>query len=203
LNRGIFTRLQEKVKNSKRNGFPFSILFISLKGFKARNNNLPKHEMDAILRGVADCFKEDIRAGVDIAARMGEQDFLIAMPGSPLKKAGQIAAQIKNDISERVKAPGVVVDAAVGVAEYSTPSEESAASTNEEDELISEHDLVFFRKAHNERPDPNGSLSSACLKAMTKLSLYLSGISLAACGFSAITRMKSRPSTVYWIGWRI
>ena len=67
-------RLKEKVENSKRNGFPFSILFISLKDFKARNN-LPSFEMDAILRSVADCFKEDIRAGVDIAARMDEQDF--------------------------------------------------------------------------------------------------------------------------------
>lgn len=129
-------RLKEKVENSKRNGFPFSILFISLKGFKARNTNLPEHEMDAILRGVADCFKEDIRAGVDIAARMDEQDFLIAMPGSPLKKAEQIAAQIKNEITERVKAPGLVVEAAVGVAEYSAPTEIFAATSNEVDELI-------------------------------------------------------------------
>ncbi len=128
-------RLKEKVENSKRNGFPFSILLISLKGFKTRNN-LPDHEMDAILRGVADCVKEDIRVGVDIAARMDEQDFLIAMPGSPLKKAEQIAAQIKNEISERIKAPGLVVEAAVGVAEYSATSEESAATTNEVDELI-------------------------------------------------------------------
>jgi len=36
---------------------------------------------------------------------MDEQDFLIAMPGSPLKKAERLAAQIKNGISERVKAP--------------------------------------------------------------------------------------------------
>ncbi|MGR9013797.1 MAG: GGDEF domain-containing protein, partial [Gammaproteobacteria bacterium] len=89
-----------------------------------------------ILRGVADCFKEDIRLGVDIAARMNENDFLIAMPGSPLKKAEQIAEQIKNDISKRVKAPGLVVDASVGVAEYAAPLTESSTATNEVDELI-------------------------------------------------------------------
>src|SRR5512137_1298722 len=121
-------RLKEKVENSKLNGFPFSILFISLKDFKARNN-LPAYEMDAILRGVADCFKEDIRAGVDIAARMDEQDFLIAMPGSPLKKAERLAVQIKNGISERVKAPGVlVVEVTAGVAEYSNYTENFANS---------------------------------------------------------------------------
>lgn len=128
-------RLKEKVDNSKRNGFPFSILFISLKGFKSRNN-LPDHEMDAILRSVAGCVKEDIRAGVDIAARMDEQDFLIAMPGSPLKKAEQIAARVKNEILERVKAPGLVVEAAVGVAEYSASTENFATALNEVDELI-------------------------------------------------------------------
>ncbi|WP_422614796.1 cytochrome bd-I oxidase subunit CydX [Methylobacter svalbardensis] len=128
-------RLKEKVENSKRNGFPFSILFISLKDFNARNN-LPASEMDAILRSVVDCFKEDIRSGVDIAARMDEQDFLIAMPGSPLKKAEEIAARVKNEISDRVKAPGLVVEATVGVAEYSAPPEESATTTNEVDELI-------------------------------------------------------------------
>ncbi|MDO9268489.1 MAG: GGDEF domain-containing protein [Methylobacter sp.] len=130
-------RLKEKIENSKRNGFPFSILFISLKDFKAKNN-LPAFEMDAVLRSVADCFQDDIRAGVDIAARMGEQDFLIAMPGSPLKKAEQIAAQIKQEILERVKVPDLIIEVATGVAEYSTPTvpEEFSATTNEVDELI-------------------------------------------------------------------
>ena len=128
-------RLKEKVENSKLNGFPFSILFISLKDFKTRNN-LPAYEMDAILRGVADCFKEDIRAGVDIAARMGEQDFLIAMPGSPLKKAEEIAAQVKNEISERVKAPGLVVEVSTGVAEYSAYTGKFATTAHEVDALI-------------------------------------------------------------------
>ena len=82
----MLERLREKVENSKRNGFPFSILFISLKDFKAKNN-LPEFEMDAILHSVADCFKEDIRAGVDIAARMGEQDFLDCDAGFATEKS--------------------------------------------------------------------------------------------------------------------
>ena len=130
-------RLREKVANSKLNGFPFSILYISLKDFKIKNN-IPAYEMDTILRSVSDCFKKDIRAGVDIAARMDEQEFLIAMPGSPLKKAEEIAAQVKNEILERVKVPGdLVVEVATGVAEYSDFTEKFAASTHEVDKLIS------------------------------------------------------------------
>jgi len=129
-------RLKEKVENSKLNGFPFSILFISLKEFKAKND-LPAFEMDAILRSVADCFKEDIRAGVDIAARMDEQEFLIAMPGSPLKKAEEIAMQVKNEIMERVKAPrDLIVEVTTGVAEYSAHPEKFITTVHEVDELI-------------------------------------------------------------------
>jgi cyd operon protein YbgT len=129
-------RLKEKVENSKRNGFPFSLLVISLKDFKSQHN-LPAYEMDAILNGVVDCFKEDIRAGVDIAARMNEQDFLIAMPGSPLKKAEEIAAHIKNKILERVKTPrGQIVEVAAGVAEYSVYTKKLATTADEVDALI-------------------------------------------------------------------
>lgn len=133
----MLDRLKEKIENSKRNGFPFSVLFISLNNFKAKNN-LSDFEMDAVLRSVADCFQEDIRAGVDIAARMSDQDFLIALPGSPLKKAEQVAAQIKQEITECVKAPHLVVDVITGVAEYSAPPapEEFSATINEVDELI-------------------------------------------------------------------
>jgi cyd operon protein YbgT len=130
-------RLKEKVENSKRNGFPFSILFVSLTDFKTRNN-IPAYEMDTLLRGVVDCFKEDIRLGVDIAARMDEQDFIIAMPGSPLEKAEEIALRVKHAISERVKAPqGMVVEVATGVAQYSAYSKNFATTAQEVDELIS------------------------------------------------------------------
>jgi cyd operon protein YbgT len=133
----MLVRLKEKVENSKRNGFPFSVLFISLKNFKAKNN-LSEFEMNAVLRSVADCFQEDIRPGVDIAAKLSEQDFLIAMPGAPLKKAERVAAQIKNEITAFIKAPHLIVDVGTGVAEYSpsTASENFSATESEVDDLI-------------------------------------------------------------------
>ena len=130
-------RLKEKIENSKRNGFPFSIIFISLKDFNAQNN-LAVYKMDAILSNVVDCFKENIRVDVDIAARMDEQDFIVAMPGAPLKKAEEIALRVKNAIAERVKAQqGLVVEVTTGVAEYSALSEQLATTALEVDKLIS------------------------------------------------------------------
>ena len=130
-------RLKEKVENSKRNGFPFSIILLNLTDFKARNN-IANYEMDSILRGVTNCFKDEIRAGVDIAARIHEDEFLIAMPGSPKNQAEEIALQIKNTISQRVQAPhGVTVELSTGVAEFSNKTKLSATSILDVDNLIS------------------------------------------------------------------
>ena len=113
-------RLKEKVENSKRNGFPFSILLLNLSDFKTRNH-IAHYEMDGILRNVAACFKDEIRGGVDIAARTDEDEFLIAMPGSPLHTAEEIALRIKNIIAERLQTPqGVAVELSTGVAEFSS-----------------------------------------------------------------------------------
>jgi uncharacterized coiled-coil DUF342 family protein len=59
------------------------------------------------------------------------------MPGSPLKKAEEIAAQVKNEILEHVKAPrALVVEVATGVAEYSSFHEKFTTTAHEVDELI-------------------------------------------------------------------
>ena len=59
------------------------------------------------------------------------------MPGSPLKKAEEIAAHIKNKIVDRVKTSGgLVVEVAAGVAEYSLYTKKLATTADEVDELI-------------------------------------------------------------------
>lgn len=136
----MLVRLKEKIENSRLSGFPFSLIFISLTEFKNKHNLLP-HEMDATLRSTVDCLKEDIRNGLDIAARMDEQDFLIAMPGAPLHRAEQVALKVKKDIFEKVRAPvDLAVSINIGVAEYSVHAAEFGDETetieHEVDELI-------------------------------------------------------------------
>jgi cyd operon protein YbgT len=132
----MLVRLREKIENTRRSGFPFSLVFISLTEFKNKHNLRP-HEMDSTLRSVVDCLKEDIRNGLDIAARMDEQDFVIAMPGAPLHRAEQVALKVKNDIFAKVRAPiDLAVEINVGVAEYS----EHAVEFGQEIETI-EHEV--------------------------------------------------------------
>jgi len=122
----LLARLKEKIENSKRSGIPFSIVFISLTDFSYKNNPV-NYEMEVILRGIADFFKVGIREDVDVAARMDEHDFLIAIPGLPLRKAEEIAVRFRQDIMERVRpSPTLTVDVSVGVAEYQVRADKFA-----------------------------------------------------------------------------
>jgi len=119
----VIERLQEKVDNSKRNKMPFSLLYLSLTNFKIKHQ-LPDHEMDTTIMNVVASIKNDIRVGLDIAARVGDGEFLLALPSVSIEQGEMMASQIKENILVNVETPShipVVID--VGVAEYSHHSE--------------------------------------------------------------------------------
>ena len=119
----VLERLQEKVDNSKRNGLPFSLLYLSLTDFKLKHQ-LPAHEMDTTLLDVVSSIKSDLRMELDIAARVGEEDFVLALPGVAMDRAKVIASRIKRNILLHVKTPGdISVEIGVGCAEYSDHAE--------------------------------------------------------------------------------
>jgi cyd operon protein YbgT len=123
----ILQRLREKVENSKRNGSPFSLVFISLKPF-TQQHSLPVHELEAILRAVVEVLKKDIRIGLDLAARFDDACFLLTLTGAPLAKAEQVANTIKSDVLEQVKtADNIAVTVQSGAAEYSVHALEFGA----------------------------------------------------------------------------
>lgn len=132
----ILQRLREKVENSKRNGSPFSLVFISLMPFQ-KQHHLPEHELEAMLRDVVEVLKHDIRIGIDLAARFDEACFLLTLTGAPLKKAEQVANTIKQDILVSVKtAEGVAVTTQSGAAEYSIHAAEFAADVTTLDQEV-------------------------------------------------------------------
>ncbi len=114
----MMTRLREKVENSRRNGFPFSMIAVSFEEF-TKQHQLLDYEIEVVLHHVSDYLKEEIREGVDIAARMNEQVLLIVLPGASLSRAQSTAAQIKAHILTQIKAPrALAIDATMGVVTY-------------------------------------------------------------------------------------
>ena len=136
----VLERLREKVDNSKRNGMPFSLIYLSLTEFKLKHQ-LPAYEMDTTILSTVTSIKSDIRTDLDIAARVGDEDFVLALPGASIERAEIIASRIKRNIFISVKTPNAVpVDIGVGVAEYSDHaeflSEEMAMGFDEVESLL-------------------------------------------------------------------
>jgi cyd operon protein YbgT len=133
----MMTRLREKVENSRRNGFPFSMIALSLEEFN-NQHQLVDYESDTVMRNVVDYLKEEIREGVDIAARMNQQVLLIVLPGASLKRAEATAAQFKNYIMSDIKAPrDLTIDVTVGVVTYAGENS-SLPATQAVDELVNQ-----------------------------------------------------------------
>lgn len=132
----ILPRLREKIENSRRNGSPFSIVFISLMPFQ-KQHQLPAPELDAVLRSAAEIIKQDIRIGLDLAARFDEACFLLTLTGAPLQKAEQVAQSIRINISASLKTlDGTAVSAESGAAEYSDQSLKFAANALSADAAV-------------------------------------------------------------------
>ncbi len=115
----ILTRLREKVDNSKRNGLPFSIVYLSIRDFRNKHQ-LPDHEIDTTLMKASPIIQQDIRIGVDLVGRVNEDDFILALPGATMEKASAVAEKIRRNLAESVKTPSdLPLAVTVGVAEYS------------------------------------------------------------------------------------
>ncbi len=52
---------------------------------------LEGYEMDITLLRLVNSLNKDIRSSLDIATRVGNEEFLIALPGAPLNSAKMIA----------------------------------------------------------------------------------------------------------------
>lgn len=114
----MWSRLKEKIENSKRNGLPFSVMTLNVKQF-SENNQFQDYETDTTLHNIVGFLNTELRQGVDLAARMNAHTLLIVMPGATLQKAQTLAQHFQDEIAIRVKAPrNLTVVLEAGAAEY-------------------------------------------------------------------------------------
>lgn len=95
---------------------PLTIILIDIDRFKDINDDHGHETGDAVIRGFADILSNTVRE-VDLAARWGGDEFLVATPGVDLRSARHAAQRCRRAI-EREPIAGVPVTATVGIAEY-------------------------------------------------------------------------------------
>jgi diguanylate cyclase (GGDEF)-like protein len=112
-------RLEQEIRNSRRSGKPFSLLFLDLDGFKQVNDAFGHHVGDELLMEVAQRIRETIRA-CDTIARVGGDEFVLLANTAEPADAANLADKLLKALGDPYSIAGhdCQVTVSIGVALY-------------------------------------------------------------------------------------
>jgi diguanylate cyclase (GGDEF)-like protein len=118
-NRSVFEqRLASVGSYFQRYARPFSLLVIDIDHFKRFNDSWGHEAGDAVLKHVAEILGRAVR-DVDLAARLGGEEFVILLPETGLRDAVEVGERVRRSIESHPHARGsqaLPVTVSVGVA---------------------------------------------------------------------------------------
>jgi diguanylate cyclase (GGDEF)-like protein/putative nucleotidyltransferase with HDIG domain len=132
----------DELARSIRYGHPLSVLMVDLDLLREINNTYGHLAGDAVLCGVADVFRSQLRH-YDVAARFGGEEFSILLPETPVEKALEIAERIRRAVAERAvgvstSSEPIHVTVSIGVASF-------PADGADQNALVHQADLAVYR----------------------------------------------------------
>jgi two-component system cell cycle response regulator len=118
--RYLASHLATLFEDASQRGKPLSILLIDIDHFKSVNDSHGHGAGDAVLREFADRIRRNTR-GIDLACRLGGEEFVVVMPDCDLDKAVHVGERLRQCIAAAPFAVGgragtLPVTASVGVA---------------------------------------------------------------------------------------
>lgn len=141
----------EELRRSQKHGFSLALLMLDIDHFKRYNDELGHLVGDATLREVAGILRSNLRK-VDIVARFGGEEFIMAMPETGAAGALEVAERIRSSIARhiyKVYDVNTKVTASIGVAVF--PADGMKTDVNSADigvlanEIISKADAALYR----------------------------------------------------------
>jgi diguanylate cyclase (GGDEF)-like protein len=116
--RGMMIYVEESITQHRQRNTPFCLLIVDFDKFKNLNDTLGHEAGDKALSEGATLMRKVLR-DQDHVARWGGEEFLILLPGTPLKGAKILAHKIKDNLKESLsKSIGIKVSATIGVAAF-------------------------------------------------------------------------------------
>ncbi len=134
--------LSEEIGRAQRFERPMSLIMADLDLLRDINNSYGHLAGDAVLKGIADVFRAQLRH-YDVPARFGGEEFSILLPETPPEQAMEIAERIRRAVAQRTfdvetSSEPIRVTVSIGVAGY--PKDGTDAN-----ELIHQADLAVYR----------------------------------------------------------
>jgi diguanylate cyclase (GGDEF)-like protein/putative nucleotidyltransferase with HDIG domain len=134
--------LAEEIGRAERFERPMSLIMADLDLLRDINNSYGHLAGDAVLRGIADVFRAQLRH-FDVPARFGGEEFSILLPETPPEQAMEIAERIRRAVAQRTfdvetSSEPIRATVSIGVAGY--PKDGTDAN-----ELIHQADLAVYR----------------------------------------------------------
>jgi diguanylate cyclase (GGDEF)-like protein/putative nucleotidyltransferase with HDIG domain len=140
--RHFASALAEELARAQRFDRPLSLMMADLDLLRDINNNYGHLAGDAVLKGVADVFRQQLRH-YDIPARFGGEEFSILLPETPPEQAIEIAERIRAAVAAsrfEVETSSEPIRATISIGIAGFPMDGSGAN-----ELIHQADLAVYR----------------------------------------------------------
>ena len=134
--------LTEELGRAQRFERPMSLIMADLDLLREINNTYGHLAGDAVLKGIAEVFRAELRH-YDVPARFGGEEFSILLPETPPEQALEIAERIRRAVAERLydvetSSEPIRATVSIGVAGYPKDAQDPNA-------LIHQADLAVYR----------------------------------------------------------
>ena len=134
--------LTEELGRAQRFERPLSLIMADLDLLREINNTYGHLAGDAVLKGIAEVFRAELRH-YDVPARFGGEEFSILLPETPPEQALEIAERIRRAVAERLfdvetSSEPIRATVSIGVAGYPKDAQDPNA-------LIHQADLAVYR----------------------------------------------------------
>jgi diguanylate cyclase (GGDEF)-like protein/putative nucleotidyltransferase with HDIG domain len=136
------TAMAEELARAARFERPLSLIMADLDLLRDINNSYGHLAGDAVLKGIAEVFRSQLRH-YDVPARFGGEEFSILLPETPPEQALEIAERIRRAVAERTfdvetSSEPIRATVSIGVAGFPRDAHDS-------NELIHQADLAVYR----------------------------------------------------------
>lgn len=150
-NRGaLFEKARQLAKLCQTHQHPFSVIQVDLDHFKAINDRFGHQAGDRVLSHAAGLISSSLRA-LDVAGRVGGEEFCVILPGANLAQAAEVAERIRLKLNEKemliAKSTTIRISASLGVSS----SEETGNYDFEQLQSLADRRLYLAKQAGRNR----------------------------------------------------